>query len=183
MSSVTSFLRDLAAKTTAHIDALVAQTRSSGVALPPLAENPPVAEALAIAPALGLPVAGPVGVAGGRSGGAPAGVPSAELVNLAPISVAAPHAEREAGNNSAPPAAEPSAAAETCHTTWPFQTLHPLWDLTHSCVASLFLTGGRLTGLPRPLPPSLLQRHLALPLVLTIPLRTTVWCLKLGCTG
>ena len=94
MSSVTSFLRDLAAKTTAHIDALVAQTRSSGVALPPLAENPPVAEALAIAPALGLPVAGPVGVAGGRSGGAPAGVPSAELVNLAPISVAAPHAER-----------------------------------------------------------------------------------------
>ena len=94
MASITSFLRDLGAKTTVHVDNVVAHTLASGVALPPLVEHAPVVEVPAIAPASGLPAAGPVRVAGGRSGGAPAGVPSVEPVHLVPLPVAAPHTER-----------------------------------------------------------------------------------------
>ena len=112
MAFITSFLRDLAARTTANVAAVVAHALESGVALPPLVEHPPVMAAPAIAPASGLPAAGPVRVAGGRSGGAPAGVPSVEPVHFVPLPVAAPHAEREAGNGSEPRAAGTPVAAE-----------------------------------------------------------------------
>lgn len=112
MSDVTSFLRDLAAKITARVENMVAEVLASRAALASQIERPPAVEAPAIAPASGLPAAGPVRVGGDRSGGAPAGVPSAERVHLAPPPVAAPHAEGEARSGSGPPAAGPSAAVE-----------------------------------------------------------------------
>ncbi|CAM9930853.1 unnamed protein product, partial [Laminaria digitata] len=105
MADATRFLRDLAAKTTAHINAFVAATLAAGVIVPPVVEHPPAVEAPAIAPAPELPAAGLVGAGGGRSGGAAAAVPSVERVHLVPPPVAAQHAEGEAGNGSGPPAA------------------------------------------------------------------------------
>lgn len=112
LSDITSSLRDLATNTTAHVDAIVAQTLAARVAPAPLIGHPPAVEAPAIAPASGLPAAGPVRAGSGRIGGAPADAPSVERVHLIPPPVAAPHAERGAGNGSGPPSAGHPAAME-----------------------------------------------------------------------